>query len=77
MKEILGYFLIAQAILVGIIVYSMQQLSDSIAESTVHLVTQGDSTLSWGTKYGISIPAFLLIILVIGIGLLMILKKIK
>ena len=77
LKEILGYFLIAQAILTGIIVYSIQQLADSISESAVHFVTQGGSTLSWGADNGISKVALLLLVLVIGMGVFLIIKKSK
>ncbi|MGE1166485.1 hypothetical protein ACQJ0Y_25365 [Peribacillus simplex] len=45
MKEILGYFLFAQAIITGIIVYSIAQLSDSIKASATHLVSK-DVSLS-------------------------------
>lgn len=75
MREILGYLLIAQAILTGIIVYSIQKLSDSINESVVHLVTQGGNQLSWGEDFGISIVTLLLLILVMGMGIFLIVKK--
>ncbi|MFY0762491.1 hypothetical protein AB1K32_27295 [Metabacillus dongyingensis] len=75
MKEILGYFLIAQAILTGIIVYTIQHLSDSITESAIHLVTQGGNQVSWGADFGISKVVLLLLILVIGMGVFLIKKK--
>ncbi len=75
MKELVGYFLIAQAILTGIIVYSIQQLADSIKASTAFYVTKQGS-LTWGNDLGgmPTVTVFLLMV-VIGMGIFLIAKK--
>lgn len=72
MKGIAGYIVIVQAILTGIIVYSLQQLSDSIKASAAYAVTK-EGQLSWGTNFPLIILLFL--ILVVGIGLFLIVRK--
>ena len=74
MKEILGYFLIAQAIITGIIVYAIQQLSDSIMASAAYLTTK-EGTLALGNDFGIPKFALFLLIVVIGLGIFLIIKK--
>jgi hypothetical protein len=74
MKELLGYFLIAQAILTAVIAYSLAQISDSIKASGAHIVSR-DVQLSWGSQFGMTTVALLLIILVAGIGVFLIVKK--
>jgi hypothetical protein len=73
-KEILGYFLVAQAILTGVIVCSIAQLSDSIKASAAHMVSK-DVQLSWGSPFGMTWIALALIILVAGIGVVLIIKR--
>jgi hypothetical protein len=73
-KEMLGYFLVAQAILTGVIVYSIAQLSDSIKASAAHIVSK-DVQLNWGSPFGITWIALALLILVVGIGVYLIIKK--
>ena len=72
MKEILGYFLIAQAILTGIIVYSLQQLGDSIKASAAYIATK-EGGIGWGGDF----PSIILtlLILVIGMGFFLIIKR--
>ena len=74
-KDLLGYFFIVQAVITGIIVYSIQQLSDSIKASAAVISNGGE--LSWGTDFGMPIFVLLLLIAVAGIGLLLIVKKNK
>jgi hypothetical protein len=74
MKEILGYFLIAQAVLTGIIVYAITQLAESIKASAAYITTK-EGTLSWGNDLGIPTFAFVLLIAVIGMGIYLVLQK--
>jgi hypothetical protein len=74
MKDLLGYFLIAQAIITGIIVYSIQQLSESIKASAAYIITK-EGQLSWGTQFGIPTFAWLLLIVVVALGIFLIVKK--
>ncbi|MBH0166800.1 hypothetical protein IHV12_17925 [Fictibacillus sp. 7GRE50] len=74
MKEILGYFLIAQAVLTGIIVYAMTQLADSIKASAAYITTK-EGSLSWGNDLGMPTFAFVLLIAVIGKGIYLVLQK--
>jgi hypothetical protein len=74
MKEILGYFLIAQAVLTGIMVYAITQLADSIKASAAFITTK-EGTLSWGNDLGIPTFAFVLLIAVIGMGIYLDLQK--
>ncbi|MCM3570925.1 hypothetical protein [Neobacillus mesonae] len=69
MRDALDYFLIAQAIITGIIVYSIQQLSDSIKASASFIATR-DVQLSWGTELGIPTISLILLIGVVGLGVL-------
>lgn len=72
MKEVAGYILIAQAILTGVIAYSILHLGDSIKESAA-FVGSGEGNLGWGGN----LPVFIWIplIVVAVIGLLLIIKK--
>jgi hypothetical protein len=74
MKEILEYFLIAQAVLTGIMVYAITQLADSIKASAAFITTK-EGTLSWGNDLGIPTFAFVLLIAVIGMGIYLVLQK--
>jgi hypothetical protein len=74
MKEILGYFLIAQAVLTGIMVYAITQLADSIKASAAYITTK-EGTLSWGNDLGMPTFAFILLIAVIGMGIYLVLQK--
>jgi hypothetical protein len=74
LKEVLGYFLIAQAILTGVIVYSLEQLSNSIKASAAHIVSK-DVQLSWGSQFGMTTLGLVLIVIVAGIGVYLIVKK--
>jgi hypothetical protein len=74
MKDLLGYFLIAQAIITGIVVYTIQQLSDSIKASASYIVANGGE-LSWGTDFGIPTFALFLLIAVAGLGVFLIVSK--
>jgi len=60
MKELLGYFLIAQAIITGVIVYSIQQLSASISQSAAYIATK-NGQISWSDE----VPSFVLVSLVV------------
>ncbi|WP_264740629.1 hypothetical protein [Cytobacillus firmus] len=72
MRDLLGYFLIAQVIITGVIVYSIQELSDSIKESAAWIVNP-DGSMAWGSD----LPIFVLLSLVVvaGLGLFLIVKK--
>ncbi|MBS8263942.1 MULTISPECIES: hypothetical protein [Bacillaceae] len=72
MRDLLGYFLIAQAIITGVIVYSIQQLSDSIKESAAWIANPNGS-LGWGSD----LPTFVLwsLIVVAGLGIFLVVKK--
>lgn len=72
LKEILGYFLIAQAILTGIIVYSLQQLGDSIKASAAYVATK-EGDIGWGGDFSLII--LILLILIIGMGFFLIVKR--
>lgn len=72
MKEVTGYVLIAQAILTGVIVYSIFHLSDSIKESAAYLGS-GEGNLGWGENLPIII--WIPLIVVALIGLFLIIKK--
>lgn len=72
MKEVVGCILIVQAILTGIIVYSIQQLSNSIKESAAYTVSK-EGQLSWGSDFPLIV--LFLLILVIGIGVFLINRK--
>jgi hypothetical protein len=74
MKEILGYLLITQAILTGIIVYSIIKLSDSI-KASAHFITTGEGQLSWGSEFGVPIFTLILLIAVAGFGVFLIITK--
>ncbi|RTR26583.1 hypothetical protein EKG37_21175 [Robertmurraya yapensis] len=74
MRDLLGYFLIAQAIITGIIAYSIQQLSDSIKASASYIATK-DGQLSWGTDFGIPTVSLFLLIAVAGLGIFLIVMK--
>jgi hypothetical protein len=71
MKELLGYFLIAQAILTTVIVYSIDRLSDSVKQSIGFLKSGG--TLASGT--GTPMFVWLALFIVVCIGLFLISKK--
>lgn len=73
MKEVVGYLLIGQAILTGIVAYSIFRLGDSIIESAA-FVGSGEGTLGWGGYFPISLWILLLVVIVMGI-LLVIRKK--
>nr|WP_263327039.1 hypothetical protein [Neobacillus sp. Marseille-Q6967] len=76
MRDVLGYFIIAQAILTGIIVYSINSLSDSIKASAAYVATEGgDKQLSWGSDIGMPTFALFLLIAVAGLGLFLIARK--
>ena len=72
MRDLLGYFLIAQAIITGVIVYSIQQLSDSIKESAAWIANPEGSML-WGAD----LPAFVVwsLMVVVGLGIFLVVKK--
>jgi hypothetical protein len=72
MKELLGYFLIVQAILTTVIVYSIERLSDSIKQSIGFLKSESGTLGS-----GAGMPAFvwIAIFIVVCIGLYLISKK--
>ncbi|TXC81584.1 hypothetical protein FS935_22035 [Metabacillus litoralis] len=74
MRDLLGYFLIAQAIITGIIVYSIQQLSDSIKASASYMASN-EGSLSWGTDFGMPTVALILLFVVTGLGLFLIVNK--
>ena len=73
MKDLLGYFLIAQAIITGVIVHTIYAFSDSIIDAVVYAVSPGDSNLAWGS--GPPIFIWGLLIVVIGLGVFVIAKK--
>ncbi|WP_121614250.1 hypothetical protein [Mesobacillus foraminis] len=76
MREVLGYFLIAQAILTGIIVYSINSLSDSIKASAAYVASKdGDRQIGWGTDLGMPTFALFLLIIVACLGIFLIAKK--
>jgi hypothetical protein len=76
MRDVLGYFLIAQAILTGVIVYSINSLSDSIKASAAYVATtDGAKQLSWGSDLGMPAFAFFLLIAVAGLGIFLIVIK--
>ena len=72
MKEVVGYILIAQAILTGIIAYSIFRLGDSIKESAA-FVRSGEGTLGWNGSF--SIFVWILLVVVVGMGILLIARK--
>lgn len=72
MKEVTGDVLIAQAILTGVIVYSIFHLSDSIKESAA-FVGSGEGNIGWGGNLPILI--WIPLIVVAGMGLILIIKK--
>lgn len=74
MKEVLGYFLIAQAVLTGIMVYTIAQLADSLKASAAYITTK-QGTLAWGNDLGMPTFAFILLITVVGMGIFLILQK--
>lgn len=73
MKDLLGYFLIAQAIITGVIIHTIYALSDSIIDAVVYTVSPGELSLAWGA----GAPTFIwgLLIVVIGLGVFLIAKK--
>ncbi|MCA1035739.1 MULTISPECIES: hypothetical protein [Bacillus] len=76
MRDILGYFLIAQAILTGVIVYSINSLSDSIKASAAYVATTDrDKQLSWGSDLGMPSIALFLLIAVAGLGIFLVVNK--
>lgn len=72
-RDLLGYFFIVQAIITGIIIYSIQQLSESMKASAAFIANGGE--LSWGTDFGVPIFVLLLLVVVAGLGLFLIVKK--
>ncbi|MCM3117248.1 hypothetical protein M3610_18395 [Neobacillus sp. MER 74] len=74
MRNLLGYFLIAQAIMTGIIVYSIFQLSDSIKASAAYVVSK-NGQLSWGMEFGMPTFALFLLIAVAGLGIYLVVMK--
>lgn len=72
MKEVAGYIVIAQAILTGIIAYTILRLGDSIKASAA-LIGTGEGGLSWGGSFPVFI--WFLLIVVIGLGVLLVLRK--
>lgn len=72
MKEVVGYIFIAQAVLTGIIAYSIFSLGDSIKESAA-FVGSGEGTLGWGGNFPVFV--WILLIVVTVMGLLLIIRK--
>jgi hypothetical protein len=71
LREILGYFLIAQAILTGVLVYSIHQLGDAITAASANITT--GVSLAWGG--GLSPVIIVLLLLVFGIGIYLVLNR--
>jgi hypothetical protein len=65
MRKLLGYFLIAQAVITGVIVYSINNLANS--------QTGGSKQLIRGSDLGMPTIAFILLI-VAGIGIFLIVR---
>lgn len=72
MREIVGYVLVAQAILTGIIVYTIMRLGDSIKEAAAYVGT-GEGTISWGSDFPLIF--WILLLTVAGFGIVLILRK--
>ncbi|MGP4107767.1 hypothetical protein [Virgibacillus sp. L01] len=75
MRDLLGYFLISQAIITGVIVYSVQHLSESIKASASYVANvsaNNDAQLSWGTGFT---PVLYCLLVVVGLGIFLIVKK--
>jgi hypothetical protein len=71
-RELLGYFLIAQAIITGVIVYSIQQLSVSISQSAAYIATQ-NGQISWSEE--VPSLAFVSLVVVAVLGLFLVVIK--
>ena len=72
MKDLLGYFLIAQAIITGVIVHTVYAFSGNIMNIVFYAVTPGaEGAMRTG------VPDFIwsLLIIVIGLGIFVIAKK--
>ena len=70
MKDLLGYFLIAQAIMMGLIIQTIYALSTSITDAAFYVVTQGGDV-------GTEAPTYIwpLLFVIIGLGIFLIAKK--
>ncbi|MFX3623193.1 MAG: hypothetical protein ACE3JP_03875 [Ectobacillus sp.] len=74
MKRLIGILITVQAILTGIIVYSIERVSDSVKQSASYIATK-EGTLGWGE--GMPAISLVLITLVIVVGLYLIIRKEK
>ncbi|WP_419887667.1 hypothetical protein ACN6MT_19785 [Neobacillus niacini] len=73
MRELLGYFLIAQVIITDVIVYSIQQLSASISQSSAYIATK-TGLLSWSDEVPSLVLVSLVVVAVLGLFLVVIKK---
>jgi hypothetical protein len=71
MREVVGYILIAQALVTSIIVYAILQLGDSIKEAAA-FTANGEGQLAWGG--GIPLLALAALAIVAGMGVLLIIR---
>lgn len=74
MKRLMGIFIVSQTILFGVLIYQIQNLSDSIKEAASFVATK-EGTLSWGGNIP-KVSVFLLSALMV-LGLFLILSKNK
>jgi hypothetical protein len=74
MKRFIGFFIVTQAIFTGIIVYAINDLSNSIKQSAA-FVANKEGVLATGN--GIPIVSLVVLIAVIILGLYLIISKEK
>ncbi|MGD6844276.1 hypothetical protein ACQCVH_17420 [Bacillus infantis] len=74
MKELLGIFIIVQALLTGLILYGLNSISDSIIMATAHQ-KKPLNTLAWGGGLNTSIYILLGAIIIVGAYLIVVKDK--
>ena len=74
MKELLGIFIIVQAILTGLILYGLKSISDSIIMAAAHQKNPLN-TLAWGG--GLETSTYILLGAIVIVGACLIISKDK
>ncbi|WP_144555964.1 hypothetical protein [Bacillus sp. X1(2014)] len=74
MKELLGIFIIVQAILTGLILYGLNTISDSIIMAAAHQKNP-INTLAWGGGLNTSTYILLGVIVIVGAYLIVVKDK--
>ncbi|MEH7443058.1 hypothetical protein V7201_12195 [Bacillus sp. JJ1122] len=72
MKELLGIFIVVQAILTGLILYGLNSISDSIIISAAHQ-KHPLNTLAWGG--GLETSTYIVLGAIVIVGVYLILTK--